>query len=68
MRREISTDCVRPDLAPVPEVKIGMFGFPVSLAWEILQSPFYRDTFAEPWSKLAYNRGASPDAEMKGIK
>jgi hypothetical protein len=33
-----------------------MVGFPLSLAWEFLQSPFYLDTFEQPWTRVAYHR------------
>jgi len=38
------------------ELRILLFGFGLSLAWEILQSPFYADTFEASWSTLIYNR------------
>jgi len=38
------------------EVKILLFGFGFSLAWELLQSPFYADTFEAPWDTIIYNR------------
>ncbi|MBI4523697.1 MAG: hypothetical protein HY695_07790 [Deltaproteobacteria bacterium] len=40
----------------LPEIRILAFGFPLSLAWEFLQSPFYMDTFTELWTTVAYNR------------
>jgi hypothetical protein len=42
--------------ARAPEVKIAVVGFPVFLIWEILQSPFYTDTFTESWHQVVYNR------------
>lgn len=39
-----------------PEIKIAVVGFPVFLIWEILQSPFYTDTFTESWRQVVYNR------------
>lgn len=43
-------------LRNTPEIRILSAGFPLSLAWEILQSPFYADTYEAPISKLVYNR------------
>ncbi len=39
-----------------PEVRIVALGFPLSLLWELLQSPFYMDTFVDPWVGVFYNR------------
>ncbi len=44
------------DLRQAPEIRILRTGFPLSLAWEILQSPFYADTYDAPISTIAYNR------------
>ncbi len=38
------------------EIRILVFGFVLSLAWELLQSPFYADTFEASWFTLLYNR------------
>ena len=40
----------------MPELQLLMPGFGLSLGWEVLQSPFYTDTFEVPWSALLYNR------------
>jgi len=39
-----------------PELGIMLFGLPMFLGWEILQSPFYTDTFTNPWRQVLYNR------------
>ena len=38
------------------ELKIVMFGLPMFFAWELLQSPFYADTFAINWTRVLYFR------------
>lgn len=40
----------------IPEVLVVSLGFPLSLMWEVLQSPFYTDTFEASWATLVYNR------------
>lgn len=40
----------------VPEIQVLGLGFGLSLVWEILQSPFYADTFEVSWATFAYNR------------
>ncbi|MFQ5846513.1 MAG: hypothetical protein ACE5IQ_02445 [Candidatus Methylomirabilales bacterium] len=39
-----------------PEARVLGPGFGLSLAWEVLQSPFYADTFEASWVTLGYNR------------
>lgn len=39
-----------------PELKIALLGLPMFLVWEIVQSPFYADTFEDPWDRVLYNR------------
>lgn len=39
-----------------PEARIVALGFPLSFLWEALQSPFYVDTFVDPWLEVVYNR------------
>ena len=43
-------------LCVLPETQLLVRGVLLSLAWEVLQSPFYADTFAVSWSTLVYNR------------
>jgi hypothetical protein len=43
-------------LRSLPETQLLVRGVVLSLAWEVLQSPFYADTFAASWITLAYNR------------
>lgn len=43
-------------LSDIPEIQILGAGFGISLGWEILQSPFYADTFEVSWATLGYNR------------
>lgn len=43
-------------LGDIPEVPVASLGFPLSLMWEVLQSPFYTDTFEASWAMLVYNR------------
>jgi len=31
-------------------------GFGLSLVWDVMQSPFYTDTFTVPWTAVAFNR------------
>ncbi|MCZ6624314.1 MAG: hypothetical protein O7B35_08815 [Deltaproteobacteria bacterium] len=38
------------------EIRILVFGFVLSLAWEVFQSPFYADTFEASGVTLVYNR------------
>jgi hypothetical protein len=40
----------------LPEVRLLVPGVGLSLAWEVLQSPFYADTFVAPWTTVAANR------------
>lgn len=40
----------------MPEGRLIVFGFLLSALWEVLQSPFYLDTFQAPWSTVIYNR------------
>lgn len=40
----------------IPAIQVLVPGFGLSLAWEILQSPLYADTFEASWCTLAYNR------------
>jgi DNA-binding FrmR family transcriptional regulator len=40
----------------LPETQLLVRGVLLSLAWEVLQSPFYADTFAVSWSTPVYNR------------
>jgi len=39
-----------------PEYRIVILALPFFLVWEILQSPFYTDTFTASWRQLFYNR------------
>jgi len=39
-----------------PEYRIVIMALPLLLVWEILQSPFYTDTFTATWRQLLYNR------------
>ncbi len=39
-----------------PELQLTWMGLPMFLAWEILQSPFYADTFTDSWTRVLYNR------------
>ncbi len=39
-----------------PELKIALLGLPMFLVWEIVQSPFFTDTFEDPWDRVLYNR------------
>jgi hypothetical protein len=43
-------------LRTIPEIRLLVPGFGLSLVWEFLQSPFYADTFAAPWTTVALNR------------
>ncbi|MFQ5814259.1 MAG: hypothetical protein ACE5I2_13870 [Anaerolineae bacterium] len=43
-------------LRDIPEIRIVSLGFGLSLVWEILQSPFYADTYEVSWATLAYYR------------
>lgn len=40
----------------VRELKIVFLGFPMFLTWELLQSPFYTDTFTDSWRRVLYDR------------
>ncbi len=40
----------------LPESRLLVPGFGLSLVWEVLQSPFYTDTFTAPWAAVAFNR------------
>jgi hypothetical protein len=40
----------------LPETQLLVRGVVLSLAWEVLQSPFYADTFVASWSTLAHSR------------
>jgi len=40
----------------LPELRLLVPGFGLSLVWEGLQSPFYSDTFVAPWTTVATNR------------
>src|SRR5262249_19492232 len=40
----------------LPECQLAGYGFGLSLLWEVLQSPFYTDTFTVPWTAVALNR------------
>ena len=39
-----------------PEFRLVVYGFVISLVWEVMQSPFYTDTFTMPWTAVAFNR------------
>jgi len=39
-----------------PEYRIVILALPLFLVWEILQSPFYTDTFTASWRQVLYNR------------
>jgi hypothetical protein len=43
-------------LGDLPEYQLLVPGFGLSLVWEVLQSPFYTDTFTSPWITVALNR------------
>ena len=43
-------------LGGLPECQLLVPGFGLSLVWEVLQSPFYTDTFTSPWITVALNR------------
>lgn len=43
-------------LRDIPEIQLLLAGLSLSLMWEVLQSPFYTDTFAVSWATLVYNR------------
>jgi hypothetical protein len=43
-------------LRTLPEWRLLVPGFGLSLVWEGLQSPFYADTFVAPWTTVAANR------------
>jgi len=48
-----------PDRCPlgnIPEFRLVVPGFGLSLVWEVMQSPFYTDTFTSPWTTVAFNR------------
>jgi hypothetical protein len=54
-RRALTRTKVR-ELWGTPTIQLLVPGFGLSLAWEILQSPLYADTFEASWRTLAYNR------------
>lgn len=39
-----------------PELQLVVIGFGLSVVWELLQSPFYTDTFEAPWGAIVFNR------------
>jgi uncharacterized membrane protein YhaH (DUF805 family) len=43
-------------LRDMPECQLLEPGVGLSLVWELLQSPFYTDTFEVPWTTLVFNR------------
>lgn len=40
----------------IPEVRLAQTSWPLFFGWEILQSPFYQDTFTRSWAEILYNR------------
>jgi len=51
-RNETCSD-MRPAAAELKSVRIGL---PMFFTWEVLQSPFYMDTFTSSWTQVLYYR------------
>lgn len=54
--RDDTSRAVRPLTFEIPELRLAQTSWPLLFGWEILQSPFYQDTFTTSWTEILYNR------------